>query len=133
MGSNKTAAQRIGINMFRTTLIVYGGIGGIAAIASIVHASNIHAVIPTSLVGRELEVIAAVVLGGASITGGRGTVVGTILGVVLFGIIRNSLVLMRIPSFWFEVVTGSIIIVSIVVNALQEMRQRKLVIRVRVA
>jgi simple sugar transport system permease protein len=79
-----------------------------------------------------LEVIAAVVLGGASITGGRGTVMGTILGVLLFGIIRNSLVLMRIPSFWFEVVTGSIIIVSIVIN-LQELRQRKLIIRVKVA
>ena len=133
MGSNRNAAHCIGINMFRTTLLVYGAIGGIAAVASIVHAANIHAVIPTSLVGRELDVIAAVVLGGASITGGRGTVLGTLLGVILFGIIQNSLVLMRIPSFWFDVVTGSIIIVSIVVNALQELRQRRNVIRVKVA
>ena len=133
MGSNKIAAHRIGVNMLGTTLLVYGGIGGIAAIGSIVHASNIHAVIPTSIVGQELQVIAAVVLGGASITGGRGTVIGTVLGVILFAIVANSLTLLRIPSFWFEVFTGSIIVASIVINALQELRQRKLIIRVKVA
>jgi simple sugar transport system permease protein len=133
IGSNKTAASRMGINMFGTTLLVYGGIGGIAAVGSIVHASNMQAVIPTTIVGQELQVIAAVVLGGASITGGRGTVIGTVLGVVLFAILNNSLTLLKISSYWYNVFTGSIIIGSIIINALQEMRQRKHVIRVKVA
>ena len=133
VGSNRTAAERIGINMFRTTLLVYGGIGGIAGVGSIVHASNVQAVIPTTIVGTELQVIAAVVLGGASITGGRGTVFGTILGVILFAIVSNSLTLLKISPYWYSVFTGSIIIGSIVINALQEMRQRKHIIRVKVA
>jgi len=133
VGSNKTAASRIGINIFGTTLLVYGGIGGIAAVGSIVHAANIQAVIPTTIVGQELRVIAAVVLGGASITGGRGTVIGTVFGVILFAILANSLTLLKISSYWYDVFTGSIIIGSIVVNALQELRQRKNIIRVKVA
>jgi len=133
VGSNRTAAERIGINMFRTTLLVYGGIGGIAGVGSIVHASNMQAIIPTTIVGQELQVIAAVVLGGASITGGRGTVIGTIMGVVLFAILSNSLTLLKISPYWYSVFTGSIIIGSIVINALQELRQRKHIIRVKVA
>jgi simple sugar transport system permease protein len=132
-GSNRTAANRVGINLFKTTLLVYGGIGGIAAVGSIVHVSNVQAVIPSSIVGQELQVIAAVVLGGASITGGRGTVLGTILGVFLFAMLGNSLTLLKISSYWYNVFTGCIILGSIVINAVQELRQRKHIIRVKVA
>lgn len=132
-GSNKIAANRVGINLFRTSLLVYGGIGGIAAAASIVHVSNVQAVIPSSIVGQELQVIAAVVLGGASITGGRGTVLGTVLGVFLFAMLGNSLTLLKISSYWYNVFTGCIITGSIVINALQELRQRKHIVRVKVA
>jgi simple sugar transport system permease protein len=133
LGCNKTAAERIGISVLRTTLVVYGSIGGISAIASIVHVSNVQAVIPSSIVGQELQVIAAVVLGGASITGGRGTALGTVLGVFLFAILSNSLTLLKISSYWYDVFIGAIIIISIVINALQEMRQRKSIVRVKVA
>jgi simple sugar transport system permease protein len=133
LGCNKTAAERIGISVLRTTLIVYGSIGGISAIASIVHVSNVQAVIPSSIVGQELQVIAAVVLGGASITGGRGTALGTVLGVFLFAILSNSLTLLKISSYWYDVFIGAIIIISIVINALQEIRQRKSIVRVKVA
>jgi simple sugar transport system permease protein len=133
IGCNKTAAQRIGISLLRTTLLVYGGIGGISAAASIVHVSNVQAVIPSSIVGQEMQVIAAVVLGGASITGGRGSALGTVLGVLLFAILSNSLTLLKISSYWYNVFIGCIIVGSIVINALQDLRQRKSNVRVKVA
>ncbi len=70
-----------------------------------------------AIVGRELEVIAAVVLGGASLAGGKGTVLGTILGVTLIAIIWNGLVLMGISSYWHQVILGLIIIISVISSA----------------
>ena len=72
---------------------------------------------PFNLMGLQLDVIAAVVLGGASLAGGSGTVLGTLLGVWMIYAIRNSLVLMRIPSYWDPVVIGLIIVVSTAINA----------------
>jgi simple sugar transport system permease protein len=70
--------------------------------------------------GMQLDVIAAVVLGGASLAGGSGTVLGTLLGVWMIYAIRNSLVLMRIPSYWDPVVIGLIIVASTAINAYRQ-------------
>ena len=133
IGCNRTAAQRVGVNILGTTLFVYGIIGTISSIASIVHVSIVQTVIPNSIVGQEMQVIAAVVLGGASITGGKGSVLGTVLGVLLFSILSNSLTLLKISSYWYNVYIGVIILGSIIINALQEIHQRKTMVRVSVA
>ncbi|GMO53674.1 MAG: ABC transporter permease [Termitinemataceae bacterium] len=133
IGCNPAAAERVGVNILKTTLFVYGVTGSIAAIASIVHVSIVQTVIPSSIVGQEMQVIAAVVLGGASITGGRGSVLGTFLGVLLFSMLSNALTLLKIPSYWYNVFIGGIIIVSVIINAVQEFRQRKNIVRVNVA
>jgi simple sugar transport system permease protein len=133
IGCNRTAAQRVGVNILRTTLFVYGITGAISAIASIVHVSIVQTVIPNSIVGQEMQVIAAVVLGGASITGGRGTVGGTVLGVLLFSILSNALTLLKISSYWYNVFIGIIILGSVVINAVQEIQQRKNIVRVKIA
>ncbi|MDR2019211.1 MAG: ABC transporter permease [Treponema sp.] len=131
-GCNRTAAQRVGVNILKTTLFVYGVTGAISAVASIVHVSIVQTVIPNSIVGQEMQVIAAVVLGGASITGGRGTVSGTVLGVLLFSILSNALTLLKISSYWYNVFIGFIILGSVVINAVQEIRQRKNIVRVSI-
>jgi simple sugar transport system permease protein len=80
---------------------------------------------PQDIVGTELNVIAAVVLGGATLTGGRGTVVGTILGVTLVVIANNSLILIGIPPVWQRVVIGIIILIGTGLPAIQERRAGK--------
>lgn len=132
LGGNPIAAQRIGVNSKNTTLFVYGTMGAIAGIGGIAHVSIVNSVIPNSIVGQELQVIAAVILGGANITGGKGSVLGTFLGVLLFAILSNSLTLLQISSYWYNVFTGLIILISIVLNALQELQQQKQKIRVLV-
>ncbi len=117
MGGNMPAARRAGFNIRRTQLFIYGFAGLLAGVAGAVHACMMRNANPFDLVGMELVVIAAVVLGGASITGGRGTVLGTALGVFLLVIISNSLILLNIPSYWQKVAIGLVIIVSTALTA----------------
>ena len=133
VGGNRTAAKRVGVNMFRNTMLVYGIAGAIVGIGSIGHVAIVQTVIPNSIVGTEMSVIAAIVLGGASISGGKGSVLGAMLGVILFQIVNNSLTLLKISSYWYNVFTGTIIILSLILNAAQEIQQRKQIIRVKVA
>ncbi len=132
MGGNRISAERIGFNLCRTTLFVYGAMGAIAGLAGIVHVSMVQAVVPSLIVGTEMTVIAAVVLGGAAVTGGKGTVLGTFLGVLLFAILSNSLTLMRISSYYYNVLTGLIILFSITANAVQAQRQKRQRVRVQI-
>jgi len=113
MGGNAEAARRVGFGMLRLRLAVYGAMGFLAGIAAVVHVLETQVVAPNALVGRELGVIAAVVLGGATLTGGRGTLTGTFLGVLLIAVVGNGLTLGRIPAVWHEVALGTIILVSV--------------------
>jgi simple sugar transport system permease protein len=130
LGSNADAAARVGVPMARLRLLVYGYMGFIAGMASLVQAQNAQSVSPNALVGRELDVLAAVVLGGASLTGGVGTVFGTILGVALLAFLQNGLLLLGVPSYWSPCFTGAVILVAVSALALERRRQRLNVRRV---
>jgi simple sugar transport system permease protein len=117
LGGNAASAQRAGFNILRIQLFVYGFMGLMAGFGSVIQGLLVQTVAPNSLVGKELDVIAAVVLGGASLTGGVGTMLGTVLGVALIAIMGNGLTLMHVPSFWYKVVIGFIILVSVGANA----------------
>ena len=120
MGGNPGSAGRAGFNMLKIHLFVYGFMGLMAGFGSVIQALLVQTVAPNSLVGKELDVIAAVVLGGASLTGGTGSVLGTVLGVALIAILGNGLTLMHVPATWYKVVIGSVILISVGVSAYRQ-------------
>lgn len=119
-GNDPVAAERIGFNTKRIQFMAYGLSGALAGVTGVVHVSLIRQANIRDLEGAEMEVIAAVVLGGASITGGRGTVAGTLLGVFLIMVIKGSLILMGIPSSWQKVVVGAVLIAATVATSLRK-------------
>lgn len=120
LGSNEDAARRIGFPIFRLYLLAYGFMGLVAGLASVVQAQITQTVAPTSFVGGELAVLAAVVLGGASLTGGAGSMKGTILGVLFIAILQNGLTLLAVSSYLQPLLLGLVIVVSVTVNAMRQ-------------
>jgi simple sugar transport system permease protein len=120
LGGSETAAVRVGFSVLKTRLFVYTFMGLLAGFASVVHTSLVQSAIPNSIVGKELDVIAAVVLGGASIKGGSGSLLGTCLGVVFLAVIGNGLTMMGISSYWNGVTVGLALLVGITVSKYQQ-------------
>jgi simple sugar transport system permease protein len=125
LGGNPEAAKRMGCNLLGLQCFVYGYSGFMAGIAGLVQAHRVEEVVPNALIGRELDVLAAVVLGGASLLGGIGTVSGTVLGIVLLAILQNGLTLLGVSSYSFGFVTGLIILISVSATAYAAKRQQK--------
>jgi len=120
LGGDSIAAERAGFNTTAIQYFIYGFVGLISGIAGVIHASLVRVANPFDLVGNEMNVIAAVVLGGARITGGHGTISGTILGVLLVALMNNGLTFMHVPATWQKVVVGLIIIIGTGISAYQE-------------
>jgi len=121
MGGNLEAARRAGFRILGVTLFTYCYAGLLNGFGGFIYGAAAQFIQPNALIGRELDVIAAAILGGASIFGGRGTVLGSILGTLLIGVVRNSLILVKIPSYWHSAVIGGIILAATIINALQEL------------
>lgn len=129
LGGNPEAAKRVGCNIVGLQCFAYGYSGFMAAVAGIVQAHRVEEVVPYALIGRELDVLAAVVLGGASLSGGVGTVSGTVLGILLLAVLQNGLTLLGVSSYSFGLVTGVVILVSVSATAYAAKRERKRSIR----
>lgn len=112
IGGNPSSSERVGFNNTATLVFVYAFAGALAGIAGVMHASFQRMSNPFDMVGGELNVIAAVVLGGPRVGGGYGNTVGTMLGVLLITLINNSLVMLKIPTFWQKATIGAIIIIG---------------------
>jgi ribose transport system permease protein len=119
VGGNIQAARYAGVNVDRVLNRVYMLCGGTAAIAALLLAGRTNSGYPKAGVGAELDAIAAVIIGGASFFGGRGTVIGTFIGVLIMGFIRNGLNLLNVSVFWQEVAIGVIIIAAAFVDVLR--------------
>lgn len=119
VGGNEEAARRSGFNVGGIKLFIYSYVGFLAGIMGIIYASLIRFINPTDIVGTEIKVLAAVVLGGASISGGKGSILGTILGVIIISILNDNLVLIGLSSFWQRFFVGLIIVAGGVLTAVQ--------------
>ena len=116
IGSNSEATRRSGINIKFYTLVTYIFCGVCAAIGGIIIAARLGSGSSNAGIMFELEVIAAVVLGGTNLFGGKGSIVGTILGALTIAIIGNGLILLHVSSFYTKIVTGFIILIAIWLN-----------------
>ncbi|MGH3688781.1 MAG: ABC transporter permease [Microbacterium sp.] len=122
MGGDLEGARRAGFPVVRLQIMLYVLVGAVAAIGGLIHVVLGRSANPQDLVGTELDVIAAVVLGGASIFGGRGTVTGTVLGVLLVQIINNSLILMGVPTAWQRAAVGFLLVIGVGIQAVMARR-----------
>jgi ribose transport system permease protein len=123
MGSNAEAARRQGIDTFRITLIAYVVSSSLAALAGILLVSRLSVASPSMANAYELQAIAAAVVGGASLFGGRGTVLGAVVGAVLFTTMSNAAVLLDVDPFWEMVLEGLLIALVVYLDNLQKRRQ----------
>ena len=125
VGGNERAARMSGIRVNRVKMFVYMFSGFCAAIVGLVISSELMAAHPATGTNLELNAIAAAVLGGTSMSGGRGTIGGTIIGAFVIGILSDGLVMMGVSSFWQMVIKGLVIIVAVVVDQAQRRLQQR--------
>lgn len=120
LGGDPISTERAGFNIPGIQTFIYCLAGALAGFAGIIHNSLIWLSNPRDMMGFELDVIAAVVLGGASIFGGKGSVLGTVLGVFMLVLVKNSLIIMKVDTTWQRVVVGVIIITATAITAYRD-------------
>jgi ribose transport system permease protein len=116
IGGNENAAKLSGININRVKIIVYSMAGVLAAVGGIIVTSRLDSAQPNAGTSYELDAIAAVVIGGTSLSGGRGSIWGTVLGAVIIGVLNNGLVLLNVSPFWQQVVKGLVILLAVIID-----------------
>jgi rhamnose transport system permease protein len=124
IGSNEEGARLAGIHTRAVTFCVFGILGALTGFAAVLNAVRFNQIPSNGGLGLEMKVIAAVVVGGAAITGGRGTIVGTVLGVVLLGAIGPALTFLGISAYWERAVQGGIILAAVVIDAVRSRTSR---------
>lgn len=116
VGGNAEAARLSGINVGRIKVLVMGLVAGLAAMSGIMQSSQIMSGTAATAKGWELDVIAAVIIGGTSLMGGSGTVWGTLIGIVFLGVLGNGMTLLNISEYWQHVVQGALILAAVLIN-----------------
>ena len=117
IGGNEEASKTSGIRVGRTKIIVYAICGFFCAIAGFLYMGRVNSVPPLMGSGMELQAITAVALGGTSLSGGNGSIVGTVIGVFTIGVLNNGLNLMNVSSAWQQVILGTMIIIVVILDS----------------
>lgn len=120
LGSNEEAVRLSGVNVDRWKIAIYALSGGICGIAGLLIASRLNSAQPALGLGYELEAIAAVVIGGTSLAGGRGTILGTLIGALIMAVLTNGLRVLSVAQEWQTIVTGAIIILAVYADIIRK-------------
>jgi ribose transport system permease protein len=116
IGGNENASRLSGIHINRVKIAVYTIAGALAAIGGIIVTSRLDSAQPNAGLTYELDAIAAVVIGGTSLSGGKGSIMGTVLGAIIIGVLNNGLVLLNVSPFWQQVVKGFVILLAVIID-----------------
>ncbi len=124
VGSSEKAARLSGINVDRVVFLAYIAAGLLTALAGVISMARLTSGVPTAFQGVELRIIAACVIGGCSLSGGEGTVLGAVLGLIFMALITNALTLFGVSIYWEGVVTGTILTAAVSLDMLSRRRLR---------
>lgn len=120
IGGNEQAAKLSGINIKKVKMTVYAMAGALAALGGIIVTARLDSAQPNAGISYELDAIAAVVIGGTSLSGGKGSVWGTVMGAIIIGVLNNGLVLLNVSPFWQQVVKGGVILLAVIIDKIGE-------------
>ena len=123
IGGNEVSAERAGYNVKRTKFLLYSIVGAVSGFIGMIRVCMASQSIPKALVNKEFTIIPAVILGGASIYGGEGTVFGTVCAISIITLVGNSMLLLGIDPYWKEFFNGLVILIGVTVSALQAKRK----------
>lgn len=123
IGSNEEATRLSGVNTRRWTILIYMFAGAFTGVAGIVIASRLDSAQPQIGMGYELQAIAAVIIGGTSLLGGRGSILGTVIGALIMSVLVNGLRIMSIQTEWQNIVVGVVVLLAVFLDSLRN-RQR---------
>lgn len=133
IGGSEESSIRVGYNVSLSKICIYGFCGMTAGLGGFINTSIIQQVNPNSFTGFEMNVISAVIIGGASIMGGIGSVSGTTLGVILLAVLNNGLIIARVSSYYQDVVLGAVILLAVSIDVIEQRRAAAKRTRVDVA
>ena len=125
IGSNEEAVRLAGHDVFRYKVAAFAISGLTAGVAAVIYMARLNISSPIAGIGFELNAIAAVIIGGTSLSGGRGSVLGTLLGAVIIGVLANGLILLGLNDFMRQMITGVVIIVAVVIDHYRERLARR--------
>ena len=129
VGGNERAAELSGVRISRTKVLVYSISGFCSALVGLIIASQLVAAHPATGESFELNAIAAVVLGGTSLAGGRGSMGGTLIGAFVIGVLGDGLVMMGVSSFWQKVIKGAVIVLAVIIDQVQARMQERIALQ----
>ena len=125
LGSNAEALRRSGVNVKAYRISIYAASAFCAAIAGLIMTARLNSAAPLAGSGYEMDAIAAVVLGGGSLNGGRGSIIGTFIACFTLSVLRNGLTMLAIPTYYQQLITGVIILLAIIIAEIRNRREKE--------
>ena len=123
LGGNEKAAYISGVKLNRVKIIIYSISGIMASISGLIITSRLSSAQPTAGASYEMDAIAAVVLGGTSLSGGKGRILGTLIGALIIGVLNNGLNIIGVSAFWQQVVKGVVILIAVLIDRFKVVKQ----------